>query len=70
MTADQKLESAQFTCKGLQRLVSRLHIAAIDLDKGGGSVYELSGLLAAVNTCVDNLGNQLDSLADDDVERS
>lgn len=62
MASDQSLESAQYTCKGLQRLLNKLNMAAIDLDKGGGSIYELSGLLAAVNTCADNLGAQLQTL--------
>ncbi len=67
---NEKIESAQYTCKGLLRLLNRLNMAAVDLDKGGGSIYELSGLLAAANNCADSLETQLDSLGseiDDEV---
>jgi hypothetical protein len=66
---NDKIESAQYTCKGLLRLLNRLNMAAVDLDKGGGSIYELSGLLAAANNCADTLEAQLDSLsAEDDAQ--
>jgi len=53
------LSDAQLTCDGLQRLIQKIGEAAVDIDKGGSSSYEMLALIASANTCVANLGTQL-----------
>lgn len=57
-----KIEEARSTCDGLHRLIRRLNGAAVDLDKGGASTYELLALLASTTECISNLSAQLDSI--------
>lgn len=61
MNTDVKLAHAQDTCDGLHRLVLRLNTAAVDIERGG-SIYELSSLIAALNDCVNHLGEQLTAI--------
>lgn len=65
MSSTKKIAEAKTTCEGLHRLVRKLNVAAVDLDKSGGSAYELIALLASTHTCVSSLSNQLDALASD-----
>jgi len=60
----KKIAEAKTTCDGLHRLIRKLNAAAVDMDKSGGSAYELTGLLASAHTCVNSLSTQLDELAD------
>jgi len=62
MPSTKPLADAKSTCDGLQRLVRKLNIAAVDLDKSGGSAYELIALLASTHTCLSTLSNQIDVL--------
>ncbi len=59
----KKITEARTTCDGLHRLIRKLNVAAVDLDKSGGSAYELIGLLASTHACVSSLSTQLDDLA-------
>jgi len=60
------LSDAQLTCDGLQRLIQKISEAAVDMDKGGSSSYEMLALIASANTCVANLGTQLTLLESQD----
>ena len=68
--ATSALSEAQTTCDGLQRLLQRINEAAVDIDKGGGSSYEILALIASANTCVVNLGTQLTTLESDSNDNS
>ncbi len=57
-----KIQDAQSTCNGLHHLIRRLHGAAVDLDKGGESAYEILALLASTDVCINNLSAQLRTL--------
>lgn len=57
-----KLEDAISTCEGLHHLMRRLNGAAVDVDKGGDSTYELFALLATTSECISTLSAQLDSI--------
>lgn len=57
-----KIEEAKNTCDGIGRLINRLNGAAVDLDKGGESAYEILALLATTYECVNNLSAQLEAL--------
>ncbi len=70
MTTTSALSEAQTTCDGLQRLIQRINEAAVDIDKGGGSSYEILALIASANTCVVNLGTQLTILESDGHDNS
>ena len=59
----KKITEAKTTCDGLHRLIRKLNVAAVDLDKSGGSAYELIGLLASTHACVSSLSTQLDDIA-------
>jgi len=61
----KKITEAKTTCDGLHRLIRKLNVAAVDLDKSGGSAYELIALLASAHACVSSLNTQLDDLADE-----
>lgn len=63
MPPEKKIAEAKSTCDGLRRLVRKLNIAAVDLDKSGGSTHDLIALLATTQSCVSSLSTQLDSLA-------
>jgi ABC-type transporter Mla subunit MlaD len=63
MSSTKKISAAKTTCDGLHRLVRKLNVAAVDLDKSGGSAYELMALLASTHACVNSLSSQLDDLA-------
>jgi len=65
MSQIKKIAEAKTTCDGLHRLIRKLNVAAVDLDKSGGSAYELAGLLASAHACVSSLSTQLDGLAND-----
>lgn len=65
MSSTKKIAEAKTTCEGLHRLVRKMNVAAGDLDKNGGSAYELIALLASTHTCVSSLSNQLEALASD-----
>lgn len=57
--ATSALTEARSTCDGLQRLIQKISEAAVDIDKGGSSSYEMLALIASANTCVINLETQL-----------
>jgi len=59
MSPTTALSEARSTCDGLQRLIKRIGDAAVDIDKGGSSSYEMLALIASANTCVINLETQL-----------
>lgn len=59
-----KIEEAKNTCDGISRLINRLNSAAVDLDKGGESTYEILALLATTYDCVNNLSTQLEALGE------
>lgn len=59
MTTPPALSEAQSTCNGLHSLIQRISVAAVDIDKGGSSSYEILALLASANACVVNLATQL-----------
>ena len=40
-------------------LIRKVHEAAVDIDNGGGSTYEMLALVASANSCVRNLETQL-----------
>lgn len=63
MSSEKRITDAKTTCDGLHRLVRKLNVAAVDLDKSGGSAYDLIALLASTRTCVSSLSVQLDALA-------
>lgn len=62
MSTTNPLADAKSTCDGLQRLIRKLNVAAADLDKSGGSAYELRALLASTHTCLSTLSQQIDVL--------
>lgn len=59
---NSRIVEARNTCNGIGRLVSRLNNAAVDIDKGGESTYELLSLLATTQDCISNLSTQLEHL--------
>lgn len=65
MKANTALTDAQSTCDGLHRLIRKISAAAVDIDKGGSSSYEILALIASANTCVINLETQLAILESD-----
>lgn len=66
MSSTKKISEAKTTCDGLRRLVRKLNVAAVDLDKSGGSAYELMALLASTHACVNSLSSQLEELASEE----
>lgn len=59
MATTSALSEARSTCDGLHRLIQKISQAAVDIDKGGSSSYEMLALIASANTCVINLETQL-----------
>lgn len=59
MATTSALSEARSTCDGLHRLIQKISEAAVDIDKGGSSSYEMLALIASANTCVVNLSTQL-----------
>ncbi len=59
MATTSALTEARSTCDGLHRLIQKISEAAVDIDKGGSSSYELLALISSANTCVVNLETQL-----------
>lgn len=59
MTVPSALSEAKSTCTGLHKLIQRISEAAVDIEKGGSSSYEMHALIASANTCVINLSTQL-----------
>ena len=59
MATTSALTEARATCDGLHRLIQKISEAAVDIDKGGSSSYELLALISSANACVINLETQL-----------
>jgi len=59
MATTSALTEARATCDGLHRLIQKISEAAVDIDKGGSSSYEMLALISSANTCVINLETQL-----------
>ena len=59
MSNTSALAEAKSTCEGLQRLIRKIGNAAVDIDKGGSSSYEMLALISSANACVVNLETQL-----------
>ena len=59
MPTTSALTEARATCEGLHRLIQKISEAAADIDKGGGSSYELLALITSATTCIINLETQL-----------
>lgn len=66
MTKTAALSEAKSTCDGLHHLIRKISAAAVDIDKGGSSSYELLALITSANTCVINLSTQLNILETDE----
>ena len=50
MTVEAVLSEAQCTCNGLHKLIQRISEAAVDIEKGGSSSYEMHALIASATT--------------------
>ncbi len=62
MATTSALTEARATCDGLHRLIQRISEAAVDIDKGGSSGYEMLALITSANTCIINLKTQLTTI--------